>query len=622
MTISAKQTVAAVEPALSRVDYLPIAEHGIIGDLHSIALVGTDGRIDWYCCPRFDSPSVFGGILDHERGGFYQIGPAAEECIPKQLYFPDTNVLITRFLTPGGVGEVQDFMPIRHGAAAHRHRLIRRVLGVRGEMRFRIDVQPRFNYARDVHETIFFENGVLFRSPGLCLALETAIPLDFHAAGAVGEFTLLPGETATFVLEQVPETYVPASYSEDETREAFESTVDYWRRWLAQARYQGRWREMLHRSALTLKLMTHRPTGGIVAAPTTSLPEQLGGGRNWDYRYTWIRDAAFSLYALLLLGFTEEAAAFMDWLTERFREPRAAEAGPLQLMYAVDGNSELEEEILEHLEGYRGSAPVRVGNGAATQLQLDIYGELVDSVYLFNKGGTPISHDAWMDLNRLVDWVCENWDQADEGIWEVRGGRRHFTYSRLMSWVAIERAIRISLQRGLPCDLARWQASRDQIYHQIMQRGWNEQKQAFVQHYDTEVLDAGVLIMPLVKFISPTDPRWLSTLDAITDSLVADSLVYRYDIETSPDGLEGGEGTFSICTFWYVEALARAGRVDEARLAFEKMLTYANHLGLYSEQIGLTGESLGNFPQAFTHLALISAGHYLDRRLDHRGRGV
>jgi GH15 family glucan-1,4-alpha-glucosidase len=622
VTISAKQTVAAVEPALSRVDYLPIAEHGIIGDLHSIALVGTDGRIDWYCCPRFDSPSVFGGILDHERGGFYQIGPAAEECIPKQLYFPDTNVLITRFLTPGGVGEVQDFMPIRHGAAAHRHRLIRRVLGVRGEMRFRIDVQPRFNYARDVHETIFFENGVLFRSPGLCLALETAIPLDFHAAGAVGEFTLLPGETATFVLEQVPETYVPASYSEDETREAFESTVDYWRRWLAQARYQGRWREMLHRSALTLKLMTHRPTGGIVAAPTTSLPEQLGGGRNWDYRYTWIRDAAFSLYALLLLGFTEEAAAFMDWLTERFREPRAAEAGPLQLMYAVDGNSELEEEILEHLEGYRGSAPVRVGNGAATQLQLDIYGELVDSVYLFNKGGTPISHDAWMDLNRLVDWVCENWDQADEGIWEVRGGRRHFTYSRLMSWVAIERAIRISLQRGLPCDLARWQASRDQIYHQIMQRGWNEQKQAFVQHYDTEVLDAGVLIMPLVKFISPTDPRWLSTLDAITDSLVADSLVYRYDIETSPDGLEGGEGTFSICTFWYVEALARAGRVDEARLAFEKMLTYANHLGLYSEQIGLTGESLGNFPQAFTHLALISAGHYLDRRLDHRGRGV
>src|SRR5919201_628749 len=396
------QTVAARPAVAAMTDYLPIAEHGIIGDLHSIALVGTDGTIDWYCCPSFDSPSVFGAILDKNRGGFYRIAPTLEEWTPKQLYFPDTNVLITRFLTPGGVGEVQDFMPIRHGAAAHRHRLIRRVLGVRGEMRFRIDVQPRFNYARDVHETIFFENGVLFRSPGLCLALETAIPLDFHAAGAVGEFTLLPGETATFVLEQVPETYVPASYSEDETREAFESTVDYWRRWLAQARYQGRWREMLHRSALTLKLMTHRPTGGIVAAPTTSLPEELGGGRNWDYRYTWIRDAAFSLYALLLLGFTEEAAAFMDWLTERFREPRSAEAGPLQLMYGIDGRTELDEEILDHLEGYRGSAPVRIGNGAATQLQLDIYGELADSLALFDEYAHAPYYEGWNAVTKLL----------------------------------------------------------------------------------------------------------------------------------------------------------------------------------------------------------------------------
>jgi GH15 family glucan-1,4-alpha-glucosidase len=598
-------------------EYLPIAEHGIVGDLHSIALVGTDGTIDWYCCPRFDSPSVFGSILDAERGGHYRIAPATDDWAPKQLYFPDTNVLITRFLTPAGVGEVQDFMPVQPpGTPVHRHRLIRRVLGVRGEMRFRIEVEPRFNYARDPHEVFFHENGVLFRSPDLCLALESATPLrQGSEMGVHADFTLLPGESATFVLEQVPDSYVPRKYSEDETREAFERTVDYWRRWLAQSRYTGRWRETMHRSALTLKLMTFHPTGAIVAAPTTSLPEHIGGGRNWDYRYTWIRDAAFSLYALLRLGFTEEAGAFMSWLTDRFREGRAGSTGPLQIMYGIDGRAELEEEILEHLEGYRGSAPVRIGNGAADQLQLDIYGELIDSVYLYNKYGSPISHDSWMDLTRVIEWICENWDQADEGIWEVRGGRQHFTYSRLMSWVALERAIRMATARGLPANLGDWQTARDQIYHQIVARGWHDQRQAFVQHYDTGVLDASLLMMPLVHFVAPTDPRWLSTLDAMSNELVSDSLVYRYNIEASPDGLEGEEGTFSICTFWYVEALALAGRLDEARLAFEKMLTYANHLGLYAEQIGLTGEALGNFPQAFTHLALISAGHYLDRAL-------
>jgi GH15 family glucan-1,4-alpha-glucosidase len=596
-------------------DYLPIAEHGIIGDLHTVALIDTDGTIDWYCCPRFDSPSVFGAILDKKRGGYYRVTPAAGQWTPKQLYLPDTNVLITRFLTAAGVGEVQDFMPIHSGQAAHRHRLIRRVLGVRGEMRFLLEVEPRFNYARDEHETVFHEKGAVFKSPDLCLALQTSHSLEFTGTGVQCEFTLLPGESATFVLEQVPETFIPRAFSEAETREAFERTVEYWRRWLGQCRYQGRWREMLHRSALTLKLMTYKPTGAIVAAPTTSLPEQIGGGRNWDYRYTWIRDSAFSLYALLLLGFTEEAAGFMDWLTDRFREPRTAQQGPLQIMYGIDGRADLEEEVLHHLEGYRGSAPVRIGNGAADQLQLDIYGELIDSVYLYERHGSLIHYDAWVDLARIVDWVCENWDQADEGIWEVRGGRQRFTYSRLMSWVALERAIRIAVARPFPADLTRWTSARDRIFGEIMTQGWSEEKQAFVQAYGTDVLDASVLLMPLVHFISPTDPRWLSTLDAMTRELVADSLVYRYNVEASPDGLEGEEGTFSICTFWYVEALARAGRLEEARLAFEKMLTYGNHLGLYAEQIGLTGEALGNFPQAFTHLAIISAGHYLDRRL-------
>jgi GH15 family glucan-1,4-alpha-glucosidase len=597
-------------------DYLPIAEHGIMGDLHTVALTATDGTIDWYCCPTFDSPSVFASILDKVKGGHYRIAPLDDDWTSKQLYFPDTNVLITRFFTPGGVGELQGFMPIaRTGEERHRHRLIRRVVAVRGSVRFRVELQPRFNYARDPHEILQYEHGVVFDSPSLCLALQATTPIACDDHGAHSEFTLEAGESVTFVLEQVERGYVPRRYEEEETRQAYERTIDYWRLWLSQSRYRGRWREMVHRSALTLKLLTYQPTGAIVAAPTTSLPELVGGSRNWDYRYTWIRDAAFSLYGLLRLGFTEEAGAFMQWLTDRFGEGIDTSGDPLQTMYGIDGRRELPEETLDHFEGYRGSGPVRIGNAAAGQLQLDIYGELVDSVYLYNKYGTPIYHQAWLDLTRVVEWVCANWDQADEGIWETRGGRKDFTFSRLMCWVAIERAVRMARQRGLPADLVGWTKHRDDIYKQIMDRGWSESRGAFVQHFDADILDASLLLMPLVKFISPTDPRWLRTLDGVTDELVSDSLVHRYDPREFEDGLEGEEGTFSICSFWYVEALARAGRLDEARLVFEKMLTYANHLGLYSEEIGRTGELLGNFPQAFTHLALISAAFNLDREL-------
>ena len=588
----------------------------MIGNLHTVALISTDGTIDWYCSPRFDSPSMFAALLDANRGGHFALRPADGEWQNKQLYFPDTNVLITRFLTPGGVGEVQDFMPVgKVMGGAHRDRLIRRVVTVRGRMRFELECAPRFDFGRERHRTERHAGGVLFESPGARVALETEVSLEVCDGDVHAAFELEAGGSATFILEHVPGEYEMRGGGPEETRQLAEHTIEYWRRWLSQSRYRGRWRETVHRSALTLKLLTYAPTGAIVAAPTTSLPEVLGGERNWDYRYTWIRDAAFSLYSLLRLGFTDEATAFMDWLTDRLAGMRLQESSPLQIMYGIDGRREITEQLLAHLEGYRGSAPVRIGNNAATQLQLDIYGELVDSIYLYDKYGTPVSHRSWNDLAHMVDWICENWDQADEGIWETRGGRQQFTYSRLQCWVAVERTLRMATARGLPADRPRLEGARDQIYRQIHERGWNQKREAFVQHYDTDVLDAAVLLMPLMKFIAPQDPRWLSTLDAIGSELMSDSLVYRYNAEASPDGLAGSEGTFSICTFWYVEALARAGRLDDARLIFEKMLTYANHLGLYAEQIGPTGEQLGNFPQAFTHLALISAAVNLDRQL-------
>ena len=597
--------------------YLPIAEHGLIGDLHTVALVGTDGTIDWYCCPRFDSPSVFAAILDADEGGLFGIAPEGEGWRSKQLYLPDTNVLITRFLMPDGVGEVQDFMPPpRTGEAAHRHRMIRRIVAVRGQMRFAVHVAPRFDYARARHEVELTPHGARFRSPDLELGLSARCPLEVVDGGDVrARVSLRARETATFVLDRLEPGEMPVPHSEADIAAEFDATVAFWRGWLRRSQYRGRWRETVDRSALTLKLLTYAPTGAIVAAPTTSLPEQLGGGRNWDYRYTWMRDAAFTLYGLLRLGFTEEAAAFMQWLEDRVRDAPARESGPLQIMYGIDGREDLPEEELSHFEGFMGSAPVRIGNGAASQLQLDVYGELMDSVYLCNKGGLPIYHEGWKEITHSLEWLMDHWDQPDEGIWETRGGRRNYTHSRLMSWVAVERAIRIARQRGLPADIPRWSTVRDRIYNQIMERGWHPGRQAFVQHYDTDALDASLLLMPLCKFVVPTDPRWISTLDAISAELASDSLVHRYHLDASPDGLTGKEATFSMCSFWWVEALARAGRLDEARLAFEKMLSYANHVGLYSEEIGPTGEQLGNFPQAFTHLALISAAYNLDRRL-------
>jgi GH15 family glucan-1,4-alpha-glucosidase len=594
--------------------FLPIAEHGVIGDMHSVALVGTDGTIDWYCPERFDTPSVFGALLDPARGGHYRIAPTSPGAQAKQLYFPDTNVLITRFLSPEGVGEVQDFMPV----GCPQQQLVRRVVAVRGSMTYRLELEPRFNYGRDDHDVAIGGNHARFTSSSAAMSLASPVAIRATAAGVRSDFTLDAGHSRTFVLQPGDHASV---LGEEQSADLMRATIAYWRDWIGKSDYVGRWRERVHRSALTLRLLTYAPTGAIVAAPTTSLPEQLGGTRNWDYRFAWIRDFAFSLYALVRLGFTDEARELNGFgrLVALGVTPTNG-TSPLRPIYGVDEHADTTERTLDHLSGYQNSAPVRIGNAARDQLQLDIYGALFDSIYLFEQlalegRGQLIDYEGWRVLAALIDWLSEHWQEPDDGIWEVRNGRRRFTYSRLMCWVAFDRAIRIAVRRALPADLARWARERDAIFAWIMERGWNEHRKAFVQCEGSDVLDASLLLMPLVHFIAPTDPRWLSTLDAIGRELVADSLVYRYDPALAPDGLDGGEGTFSMCTFWYVECLARAGQLEEAQLIFEKMLTYSNHLGLYSEEIGESGELLGNFPQAFTHLAMISAAVNLDQQL-------
>jgi GH15 family glucan-1,4-alpha-glucosidase len=596
--------------------YLPIEDHGIIGDLHTAALVGTDGTIDWLCLPAFDSPSVFCSILDDEKGGHFALRPV-EYTRSQQIYLPDTNVLLTRFFSREGLAEILDFMPIVSGTG-ERHKLVRNVRVIRGRMDFNMECRPAFDYARRNHSVSLGGSGAVFSSEGFCLGLATDTSLKEWDGGAVGaRFSLTTGETATFVLAHVEQGEGPGEVlSNPGFEDLLHRTLRYWRGWLANSTYHGRWREMVHRSALALKLMVYDPTGALVASPTMGLPESIGGERNWDYRYTWLRDAALALYALIYVGFEDEARNFMGWLRDRCQRD---EDGLLQPLYGIDGRTDLAEVELSHLSGYMNSAPVRLGNDAHGQRQLDLYGAVLDAAYLYNKYGAPLDYDLWKNLTKILDWLSDNWRDPDEGIWEVRGGRRQFVSSKLLSWVALERAGRISRQRGLPGGNGRWERERDDIYEEIMEMGWNKERNSFVQFYGSDALDASLLMMPLVKFMGPTDPRWLATLDRIQQELTYDTLVDRYQTDSAaPDGLEGGEGSFNLCSFWLVECLTQAGRIEEARLALEKMFSYSNHLGLYSEEIGYSGEALGNFPQAFTHLALISAAVHLDRALGAR----
>ena len=590
---------------------VPIEDHGIIGDLQTAALVSTGGDIDWLCLPRFDSPSVFASILDDERGGRFTVRCAGAGKV-KQMYLPDSNVLLTRFLGEHSVGEVVDFMvPSEPG---HReqgaHQLVRMVRAVRGRVEVEIRCEPAFDYGRARTEVDVVEGaGAFFSSTQGQLVLRSTVPLTPDGSAAVARPVLDEGESLALSLSRKG-SLRPLDMLEAD--HLLDVTLAYWQRWIRRSRYHGRYREMVERSALTLKLLVYQPTGALVAAPTTSLPEAIGGERNWDYRYTWVRDAAFSIYALMRLGFTDEAAGFMTWLEARCKQ--APPGTGLQILYSIDGDPATPETTLDHLKGYQDSRPVRIGNGAATQRQLDIHGELMDSVYLYNKNARPISYDLWVALCRQLDWLQDHWEEADHGVWEVRGPTRRFTYSTVMTWVAFERAGRIARQRGLPAPLETWRAHADRAFLQVQERGWSPERGAYTQYPGSRTLDAGALVMPLVKFSGPSDPRFIATLDRIEEELVTDSLVHRYHTDGS-DGFADPEGTFNLCSFWYVEALTRAGRVDQARHTFEKMLTYANHLGLYAEEIGPSGEALGNFPQAFTHLALISAAVNLDRAL-------
>jgi GH15 family glucan-1,4-alpha-glucosidase len=606
--------------------YQPIENYGIIGNMRTVALVGMNGSIDWYCYPQFDSPSIFGAILDDKKGGRFQISAGADGVRHKQVYWPSTNVLVTRFFLGDGIAELEDFMPVGLPSDSPRHHHIcRRIRCVRGAVRISVSCRPAFDYGRQIHDTQIDAHGAIFKSDSVSLALSTNVPLSNDGQGGVSaEFVLAEGKSHCFILRDDCADGVPCPPSEKGAEDLLRGTVKFWHDWLSACTYHGRWRDQVQRSALALKLLTFEPTGAIIAAPTTSLPEVIGGARNWDYRYTWMRDAAFTVYAFLRLGFRDEAAAFMGWI-EDYASKHVNPKAPGAVVFTIEGDTQLPEQTLEHWEGYRGSRPVRIGNAAVSQFQGDIYGELMDAFYLSNKYVSPTSYDVWVKVRNRLEWICENWHLPDAGIWEMRNRQEHFVYSKVMNWVALDRGIRLADKRALPADRAKWMRERDHIYEEVMTKGWNEKRRTFTQFYGSEDLDASLLIMPLVFFMAPTDPRMLSTISAILKNprdggLVSDSLVYRYPPQPRIDGLPGEEGTFNMCSFWLVEALTRAGqadaeKLDHARLLFERVLGYANHLGLYAEQTGPQGEALGNFPQAFTHLALISAAFNLDRML-------
>ena len=596
-------------------DRHPIENHGIVGDLRTAALVAMDGSVDFMCFPRFDSPTIFAALLDDREGGFFQIAPVFEQPKLRQLYIPDTCILLTRFFSEEGMAEVSDFMPVKQDGGPSQ--LVRRAKTVRGEVRFKMTCHPAFDYARAGHrierrnakEIVFISEG----NDRTALRLVGETPLHTRSGAATAEFMLRAGDSAVFILESAN----PGSEGECSAPgfgpRSFKETLNFWQSWTDRCQYHGRWREMVRRSALTLKLLISRMHGSLVAAPTFGLPEIPGGSKNWDYRYTWIRDACFTINSLMALGYREEATAFMGWIEDRCRE--IAESGHLQVMYGIDGRRDLRESSLRGMKGYRESRPVRIGNAAYNQSQIDICGELVNTALLYDSAIQPISNEMWDYLARIIDWAGANWRRKGSGIWEYRVYRRQFLYSELMCWQALDSGIRLAHRRSLPYPVLKWIRARNTIYNHIFKAFWDVKQKSFVQSPGSRLLDSANLHLLLTGFIGPTDSRWLSTLKTMQARLMSDTLVYRYERHGRERAHSATEGTFCICSFWHIECLARSGQLEEARLLFEKMLGYANHLGLYAEELGPRGEHLGNFPQAYTHLGLIGTAMELDRRL-------
>ncbi len=603
--------------------YQPIEDYAVIGDLHTVALVGKNGSIDWCCLPRFDAPSVFGALLDASQGGCFHITPSSLDgvrCL--QVYVPETAILVTRFLSTEGVAELTDFMPIVSSKRQNHHRqIIRSLKVIRGSLPFEMLCHPAFNYATEPHRVILNDRAAFFRSSHDALGISASIPLVANERGGVqASFILHAGQSVRFFLEYITDGDAMTMHVSDARYyDLLDQTVNYWRTWFAQCQYEGRWREVVQRSAITLKLLTYAPTGALVAAPTTSLPRVIGGTSNWDYRYTWLRDASFTIYTLQMLGFTQEAEAFMGWLNSHCHERELG--GILCPLHRIEGSDGLAERELAHLEGYRRSRPVRIGNAAASLFQMDSCGGLMDAIYLFNRHES-ISYDLWQHVRTQLAWLEKHWQEPDSGMWEGRGKPGLFVHSRVMSWVAFDRAIRLARQRGFPAPIDTWEHLSAQIYEQVMTRGWSEKRKSFVQSYGSQEIDASALLMIPFKFAGPTDKTIVQTVRCIQAELARDALVARSSVREEIAGVaNAGEEAFSACSFWLVESLARMGRLDEARLFLEKLLTYSSPVGLYAEKVGPSGEALGNYPSAFTHLSLITACFHLDRGLEaKRGR--
>jgi len=602
--------------------YPPISDYGLISDMHSCALVSTSGSIDWCCFPRFDDPAVFSRILDWDKGGFFKIAPAGVKSTSRR-YLPDTNILETTFETETGTAKLTDFMPVYDHPSARKpreirddHQIIRSLECTKGSFAYTVQCVPRFEYGTIVpHAHLDTEHTAFAHGGSHAISFYCSSPIAQMDDGFISQGTLKKGQKLCAVITYASRfSHEVDSVDETLVTDLLERTRKYWNEWSNICTYRGKYRDAVIRSALTLKALTYVPSGGMVAAATTSLPEAIGGPRNWDYRYAWIRDASFALYGLFILGYTSEAIAFKDWL----EWSTAGRARDLQIMYGLGGERRLSEFEIPELEGYRHSKPVRVGNGAAGQFQLDVYGELMDSAYLYRKYVGHVDEWYWEYLSRVVSFVLDHWREPDEGVWEARTERQHYVFSKAWCWVALDRAVKIAREQNLHGDVKLWAKVRDEIREEILTRGFDHEKGVFVQAYGSKVMDAGNLILPLIGFIDAKDPRMLATIRATQRELASpNGFLYRY--KGFDDGLGGEEGTFNICTFWLCDNLIMLGKIDEATELFNKLLAHANDLGLMSEQIAPDGsEMLGNFPQAFSHLSIINTAVQLQKAFEAR----